>query len=79
MFGLQLNNSIKALDYLLSREDIDERRDLPEYIAEFIEAHEAGAVSDEYPFDALWRAYFTRLVAVAEAGRSEFLREWAGH
>jgi len=26
MFGLQLNNSIKALDYLLSRDDIDPRR-----------------------------------------------------
>ncbi len=26
MFGLQLNNSIKALDYLLSRDDIDARR-----------------------------------------------------
>lgn len=26
MFGLQLNNSIKALDYLLSRNDIDSRR-----------------------------------------------------
>ncbi len=62
----------------ISAEALEERTELPEYIAEFLEAFEAGSVNEEYGFDALWRAYFTHLVETAAHGRSTFLREWAG-
>jgi hypothetical protein len=63
----------------LSRVALEEKQDLPEYLAEFLAAHESGSISDEYPFDALWRAYFTHLVETADLARSTFLREWAGY
>jgi hypothetical protein len=61
----------------LSLEALDDKRDLPEYLQEFLEVYEAGAISDSYPFDALWRAYFTHLVELAEQHRSSLLRDWA--
>jgi hypothetical protein len=61
----------------LSREQLIEREDLPEYLSEFLEAHDAGSITDEYPFDALWRAWFENLVESAELSGSVFLREWA--
>ena len=51
--------------------------DLPEYLSDFLEAHDAGSITDEYPFDALWRTWFENLVQTAESSRSTFLREWA--
>ncbi len=62
-----------------SAEALEERTDLPEYLGGFLEAYESGSVSDEYPFDALWRAYFGELVEVSERAHSLFLKEWAGY
>ncbi len=61
----------------LTREQLVEREDLPEYLSDFLEAHDAGSITDEYPFDALWRTWFENLVQTAESSRSTFLREWA--
>lgn len=63
----------------LTVEALDEKTELPEYIAEFLEAYEAGSLNEDYGFDALWRAYFTHLVETADRCRSSFLREWAGY
>ena len=64
---------------LLSRDQLTERTDLPTYLAEFLEAYDSGSVADEYPFDALWRAYFTDLIEAAELSHSVFLDEWANY
>ena len=61
----------------LTAEAIEEKAELPEYLEEFLAAHESGSISDPFPYDALWRAYFPHLVEVAESSRSVFLREWA--
>ncbi len=61
----------------LGRQQIEERRDLPDYLAEFLEAYDGGSIAEPYPFDALWRAYFTDLVELGERSRSTFLRDWA--
>ena len=61
----------------LSAERLTERDDLPQYLQEFLEANDAGSVTDGYPFDALWRAYFSHLVEAGEASHSNFLQEWA--
>ncbi len=59
------------------RSAIEERRDLPDYLASFLERYDAGAITDEYPFDALWRAYCSFLLDMADASGSAFLAEWA--
>ena len=59
-----------------SKEAVDERRDLPPHLSEFLEAYDAGSISDAYPFDALWRGYYAFLLEAAEAGGSRYLKEW---
>jgi len=61
----------------LSRVALDEREDLPEYLEAFLEAHDSGSISDDYPFDALWRDYFTHLYETADLSGSAFLMEWS--
>lgn len=61
----------------LTHAQIEERADLPEYLAEFLDAYDSGSISDDYPFDALWRMYFTHLVELGESSSSRFLRDWA--
>ena len=61
----------------ISREQLEERQELPDYLAEFLEAHDSGSISDDYPFDALWRDYFTQLYEEADRSGSTFLKEWS--
>ncbi len=58
------------------REAVEERKNLPEYLANFLEAYDSGSIPDEYPFDALWRGYCTFLMEMAAASGSVFLKEW---
>lgn len=64
---------------VLTREALDERNELPEYLQDFLEAHDSGASSDEYPFDGLWKSFYTALVEVAESTGSDFLKDWASY
>ncbi len=61
----------------ITREQLEERQELPEYLAEFLEAHDSGSIADDYPFDALWRDYFTQLYEEADRSGSAFLAEWS--
>lgn len=61
---------------LLSRQAIEERSQLPEYIEEFIERYHSGSLSELHPFDALWRAYFQQLSELAQSAGNAFLRDW---
>ncbi|MBT3219022.1 MAG: DUF2764 family protein [Proteobacteria bacterium] len=63
----------------ISKEQLETREDLPEWLSEFLEAYDSGAITDAYAFDALWRAYFTALVEVAETSGSVFLQEWVSN
>ena len=61
----------------ISREQLEERQELPDYLAEFLESHDSGSIADDYPYDALWRDYFTHLYEVAESSGNGFLEEWS--
>ncbi len=61
---------------LLSGEQLRERSDLPPYLADFLESWDSGALSDDYPFEALWRGYYSYLLELADHEHSVFLQEW---
>ena len=63
---------------LLSRTALAQRTDLPDYLLSFLQAHETGRIPVDAWQDALWQAYYTHLLEVAEQSGSGFLREWAG-
>jgi len=60
----------------LPREAFEDRLQLPEYMARFLEAHDNDALGHTYPFDALWWGYFVHLVELADSSGSVFLKEW---
>ncbi|MBW2535226.1 MAG: DUF2764 family protein, partial [Deltaproteobacteria bacterium] len=64
---------------VLTAEAFDERTELPEYMQDFLEAHDSGASSEEYVFDGLWKRFYTSLVEVGEQSGSNFLKDWASY
>ena len=40
----------------LSRDSLDDRRELPDFIVDFAEEMESGTLGGSYPADELWRA-----------------------
>ena len=61
---------------LMSRDQLDDRVDLPVYIENFLQELDAGSLSGPYPFEALWQWYYANLAEAAERVGSSFLREW---
>jgi len=60
-----------------SKQQLQERTDLPPYMEEFVVQWEAGTISGPYPFDALWRDYFENLYETGARTHSRFLMESA--
>ncbi len=60
-----------------SRQQLEDREDLPVYMAEFLSAWDGGSLSGSYAFDELWRAYYAALWERGELLGSRFLKDWA--
>lgn len=60
---------------LVSREDLEAGRDLPEFLREFLDAKERG-IHRASPVDRLWDAYYAYALEVARKARSRFLGQY---
>ena len=60
-----------------TREQIENNRDLPDYMAEFIESWQSGGQTGAYPIKELWSGYYRHLTEVAQDTGSSFLRDWS--
>jgi len=61
----------------LSREQLEDRRELPDFMADFLDAEESGALSGTYSVDALWRSYHLHLLEISKTHGCPMLGEWA--
>ncbi len=63
----------------LSAAVLEDREDLPSWLQSFFDDYDSGVLADDYPFDALWRAYYGFLAQLAETSRSAFLADWTSY
>jgi len=61
----------------LSREQLDDRRELPVFMADFLDLEESGALSGPYAVDELWRYYHLHLLEISRTHGCSMLGEWA--
>ncbi len=59
----------------LSREQLQERRDLPAWLDDFLVSWDAGGQT-EGPLDALWFAWLEHLVSLGESASNTFMSTW---
>lgn len=60
---------------VMAREDLEEGRDLPEFIRKYVEERERG-LRRSYPYDRLWELYYEEALDRAEKNGSRFLRDY---
>lgn len=60
---------------VMAREELDEGRDLPEFIKQYVEERERG-LRRVYPYDRLWELYYKEALETAEKNRGRFLLDY---